>query len=162
MIKVFTPTLPSGRKRRAVDLAQYPHCEGSPTFDSRSPANGDQLKVHPTNGISFKFFASYMLGTAGPFYDLDRFSVTGPSGMSCSAVDKAEGSTECDWTPTSSQILLGLHDVCAMAFDPIQRPSPRVCIKLDTNPGPGNRDYWLEKLAPGFAGNFLNNYGCQV
>ncbi|CAG5077297.1 Oidioi.mRNA.OKI2018_I69.PAR.g8676.t1.cds [Oikopleura dioica] len=161
MIKVFTPTLPSGRNRRTVDLTQYPHCEGSPTFDSRSPANGDQLKVHPTNGINVKFYASYMLGTSGPFYDLDRFSVTGPSGMTCSSVDKAEGSTECDWTPTASQILIGLHDVCAMAFDPIQRPSPRVCIKLDTNAGPGDRNYWLESLAPGFAGAFLNNYGCQ-
>jgi len=141
-----------GRRQAVPD-----HCTGLPTFTGSTPANGAVINV--SGSMTLDFFAEYDANSS-TFVDMDRIIFSGPTGMSCSVVDTSTGQSTCTWTPTVSQIAAGSHDLCAIAYDPMQRNSERVCVKLIAQAAKVNVDWWLNSLATDFAGNALTDYGC--
>ncbi|CAG5112057.1 Oidioi.mRNA.OKI2018_I69.chr2.g6313.t1.cds [Oikopleura dioica] len=141
-----------GRRQASND-----HCTGLPAFTGTSPQNGDIIKV--SGSISLDYYAEYT-ANGNTFVDLDRIIFSGPSGMTCTDVDKTSGHSNCSWTPTLFQLAAGSHDLCAIAYDPMQRTSDRLCVKLIAEPAKSDMQWWLSALAPDFSGTALTDYGC--
>ena len=109
----------------AADFPAY--CDGRPSFKGNTPNQGRSIGIW--HKINILFTASYTWNNEERF-DIDRIVYSLPPGMTCTGVNKFTGNSYCSWEPDDDLWSERSTELCAIAYDPMNRNSDQVCVTL--------------------------------